>query len=78
MELIISPIGELKFEVPINLVIDDINRMPLIERFQVIAKLIGKIQLNDKEDLTIQQRAIIKDYLARSLEIFSNILITDF
>ena len=72
MEVIIQPKGEIKINIPVKDIVDDINQQPLMQRFAVVAHLLNHIFLNDKQDLEQAQKAIIVDFLRNTLEIFEN------
>ncbi len=72
MEVIIQPKGEIKIQLPVKDIIDDINRQPLVQRFAVVAHLLNHIFLNEKQDLEPVQKVVIADFLRNTLEIFEN------
>ena len=75
MEVVIVPKREFSITLPIDDIIEDINTMPLIERFAVISKLLNEIQLVNKHELTEEQKMIVLDFLKRTYELFSDTLL---
>jgi hypothetical protein len=74
MEIEIILRGESKVEMPLNYIIDEINRQPLIKRFEVLKRMLNEVILADGDNIPIEHRAIILDFLQRHYEIFSRSL----
>ena len=75
MDVIIKPRGEIKFYMPVNDIVSDINELPLYDRFKVINKILKKVQLKNKNELSTEQTAIILNFLRRTYELYSNKLL---
>jgi len=71
MEIEILLRGESKVEMPIEYIIDEINKQPLNQRFAVLRRMLNEVILCDINNITIGQRAIIIDFLQKYYEIFT-------
>ncbi len=58
---------EIKGKIPLNLKIEDIikeiNKLRLIERWQIVAKILNNINLKDIEELEAYQLLMIRNFL---------------
>lgn len=64
MEINIVPRNEFVITMPIEHIVDDINKVPIKKRIKVIGKILSDVQLNDRQNLTEEDRVLILDYLA--------------
>ena len=71
MELEIIPKGEFKLQVPVEDILEDINRLPLIRRFAVVKKILNDVQLLSRDELTPGQTRMVLDFLERVYELYS-------
>lgn len=58
-----------RFEVDIDLdeIVDEINELPLVDRWNWIGKVINNIKVEDVEKLHPEHKALIKDWLERQI-----------
>ena len=71
MEIEITLRGESKLTMPIKWIIADINQQPLHMRFACLGKMFDNILLNDIQNCTPEQKAIIIDFLTRHRDMFT-------
>lgn len=58
-----------RFEVDIDLdeIVEEINELPLVDRWNWIGKVINNIEVEDVEKLAPEHKALIKDWLERQI-----------
>jgi hypothetical protein len=71
MEIEIILRGESKIQMPLEYIIDEINSQPLAKRFSLVSRMLNEIILTSCNSITIEQRAIIINFLLRYYEIYT-------
>lgn len=72
MEIQIPLRGESTISMPMEYIIDEINSLPLVERFNHLAKIWKHILLNDVQDLTPEQWLTMSEALTNYQLLLNN------
>ncbi len=62
--------GHIDAEVDAGQIINELNELPLMERWQYIAKILNNIHLRNIDELEPGQRELICDFLDRQKKIY--------